>query len=208
MLCGSRSITRPAVFLTLRTVGREIVEVGLIGIVADLIKFIHRLIRTGESGTFFKLCIDFNISQQIKCRLILSDSVYIEIAVSVINKLRYIDFFFGAAADINITLYISVRIKVDVVIIKLTVFVQCLGTLERYLLPRQCVFDPQAEDTGGVFAEIIDISAGIRRISFDRSIRDSGGNILTWVIRLYLSGCYRNGGKLTADNDRICFANF
>ena len=101
----------PAVFFTVRAVGREVENICKVASDSCVLKLVDKLVRAGEAADRVKLGVHNNIGQKIFGRLILVDTRDEAIAETVITEHRLPYFLALTLADIDLTLRHSDRLK-------------------------------------------------------------------------------------------------
>ena len=161
MLCGSIGIPCPSVLLPVGTVQRKINEIRDIAPPCHLIDFVCRLIGTVKGPSFFQVRAYRKKGKKLRCRLLWGNARYIEIAEPMICEHGFKHLFLSAAHNVNIPLSVAIRIVIHIPVIHRTV-PQHLRALDINALSRPAL-DLQAEDSGIILPEVIDIATGPHR---------------------------------------------
>ena len=151
------SVARPAVFLTVRAVGREVENICKVASDSCVLKLVDKLVRAGEAADRVKLGVHNNIGQKIFGRLILVDTRDEAIAETVIAEHRLPYFLALTLADIDLTLSHSDRLKFSYIEhIKSAVKQAFAAGHNNFLTSASLDFQP--DNTAYVFSEIINIA--------------------------------------------------
>ena len=157
MLRGGCGIPCPSVLFPMRAVRGEIVEIGQIAAPAHLENTVGRLIRAAKRTTLFQIGTHDQIGQKPLCGLLRGDAGHIQIAEPVIGEHGLENLFLFTSHHIDIPLGITVRIKIDIVIIHRAVH-QLLAALDVDALAGRPL-NLQPENAGIVLPEVIDVAA-------------------------------------------------
>ena len=116
MLCRYLGVPCPAVLLAMRTICRKIVEIRPVTYPCYMINLIRQLIRTLKGSSVFQIGTHHQISKQILRCLFFFNSGHIKIPIPMVCKHRFKNFFLFAAYDIDVSLRIAIRIKINILI--------------------------------------------------------------------------------------------
>ena len=152
MLGGKRGVAGPAVFLAVRAVGGEVIEVRAVGGVAHRVQRIRDVARAAKAAARFARRGAGQEDEQVGRGLGLVDPHHKAVAEAVVGE-RRLEGLVGAPADVNVALREAVGVEVDVGIVEVAVRQQ-LAELQHDPLPRAAA-EPQAHDPRVVFAEIV-----------------------------------------------------
>ena len=155
-------VGRPAVFLALRAVRREIIEIRHVRLARHLLQFVCGLIRAGETAALFEQRVHLKRCKQVFRRLRFGDAADEHITETVIRKRRCIYLFPIAAAGIHVFVDIFevarpvLTLKPDIFHVRQAVL-QVLAVPKFYALVKLAAH-AQAAHTGGVDTEIVQIT--------------------------------------------------
>ena len=154
LLGGEVSVARPAVFLTVGTVGREIKHICKVAPERCVLKPVDKLIGAVEAADLRNVGVHYNVSEQIFCCLLVVNTCNKAVLEAVVAEHRLPDFLALAVADINLNLRHADWLKfADIVHIKSAVKETFAAGHDDFLTLSASDF--QSHNTGNIFAEII-----------------------------------------------------
>lgn len=156
MLAGQRGVGRPAIFLPLGAVGREVIEVSQIRAAGQLLERIHCGIGAGEAAPLLQIGVHDHIGEQIGRGLLRGDAGDQHILEAVVGEGGGVGLLSLTLADIHVPMDQGVIAKPDVAHGQLAVL-QVFAVEQLHPLASLAA-DGQAADTRAVLSEIVAVA--------------------------------------------------